>query len=50
MNKDRPFEISDALRQNLQVERVDSQIVQDIANMLFHYDVLPSTDIPVLIC
>ncbi|CAF5121662.1 unnamed protein product, partial [Rotaria socialis] len=26
------------------------QIVQDIANMLFHYDVLPSTDIPVLIC
>ncbi|CAF3307332.1 unnamed protein product [Rotaria socialis] len=50
MDKDRSFEISDALRQKLQVERVDSQIVQDIANMLFHYDVLPSTDIPVLIC
>ncbi|CAF1041616.1 unnamed protein product [Rotaria sordida] len=48
--KDLSFEISDELRQQLQIERVDSDMFKEIVNMLFHYDVLPSTDIPVLIC
>lgn len=48
--KQSQFEMSDGLRQQLQAERVDPQAFQSIVQMLFHYDVLPSTDIPVLIC
>ena len=48
--KHQNFEMSDVLRQQLYAERVDPEIFQEIADMLFHYDVLPSTNIPVLIC
>ncbi|CAF3995984.1 unnamed protein product, partial [Rotaria sp. Silwood1] len=41
--------MSDGLRQQLHAERVDSDMFKEIVNMLFHFDVLPSTDIPVLI-
>lgn len=44
------LEISDRLRQYLTAERVDLNMVQEIAQSLYHYDVLPSTDIPVLVC
>ncbi|CAF4537313.1 unnamed protein product [Rotaria sp. Silwood1] len=47
--KDLSFEMSDGLRQQLHAERVDSDMFKEIVNMLFHFDVLPSTDIPVLI-
>lgn len=44
------FELSDALKQQLRTEHVDSRALQEIINTLFHYDVLPSTNMPVLIC
>jgi hypothetical protein len=44
------FEMSDGLREQLNAERVDSRILQEIVQMLFHFDVLLSTDTPVLIC
>jgi hypothetical protein len=50
MEKCQSFEISDTLKQQLDMERVDPEILQQIADMIFHYDVLPSTDVPVLIC
>ena len=48
--KDQSFEMSDALRQQMQAERVDPQMLQELVRMLFQYDVLTSTDQPVLIC
>jgi len=48
--KQQIFEMSDGLRQQLHAERVDPKIIQEIALGLFEYDVLPSTNIPVLIC
>ncbi|CAF2812249.1 unnamed protein product [Rotaria sp. Silwood2] len=42
--------MSDGLREQLHAERVDTDIFNAIVSMLFHFDVLPSTDIPVLIC
>ncbi len=32
------------------MERVNPEILQEIIDMIFHYDVLPSTNVPVLIC
>jgi len=49
-NRQFQFEMSDQLREQLQNERVDPVVFDEIVRMLFHYDVLPSTDIPVLIC
>jgi hypothetical protein len=48
--KRQAFQISDTLKQQLNVERVNPEIFQEIVDMIFHYDVLPSTDVPVLIC
>lgn len=43
------FDMSDQLREQLAHEHVDPAIFDEIVRMLFHYDVLPSTSIPVLI-
>ena len=40
------FEISDTLRQQLNVEGVETKILHDIVQTLFHFDVLLSTDVP----
>ena len=47
--KNPSFEMSDGLRQQLNAERVNPQMLEEMVQMLFHYDVLPSTDTPVLI-
>ncbi|CAF1377521.1 unnamed protein product [Adineta steineri] len=44
------FEMSDMLRQQLHDERIDPNVVQEIAHELSYCGVLPSTNIPVLIC
>jgi hypothetical protein len=44
------IEISDKLQQQLQAEQVDPSMFQEMVRMIYHYDVLPSTNIPVLIC
>lgn len=49
-NRQCQFEMSDQLREQLQNERVDPAVFDEIVRMLFHYDALPSTDVPVLIC
>lgn len=49
-NKHQPLEISDFLQQQLHAEQVDPNVLQEIVQTIFHFDVLPSTDIPVLIC
>lgn len=42
--------MSDTLKQLLTAERVPQGTFQEIVRMLFHYDVLPSTRKPVLVC
>ena len=41
---------SESLRTKFNEENVQSELVDAIIEMLFHYDVLPSSSIPVLIC
>ncbi|UJR16788.1 hypothetical protein I4U23_003687 [Adineta vaga] len=48
--KNQSFQMSTLLRQQLDAEQVTSEIVHEIVQMLFHYDILLSTNIPVLIC
>ena len=44
------FELSESLKELLNVENIDSQVVSTIIQSIHRYDVLPSTDTPVLIC
>ncbi|CAF1140308.1 unnamed protein product [Adineta ricciae] len=44
------FEMSDTLRQLLSNGSIDPSVVQEVAHGLSYCDVLPCTDIPVLVC
>jgi hypothetical protein len=44
------FELSESLKELLNVEKIDADVVNTIIEAIYTYDVLPSTDIPVLIC
>lgn len=44
------FEMSQILKEKLQNERIDSKTYEEIVRMIFRYDVLPSTTLPVLTC
>ena len=48
--KPEAFEMSAWLRERLLAERVDPQIFDEIVHTVFHFDVLPSTKEPILIC
>lgn len=49
-NRPQDFKPSDRLRSLMKNGNVDSNTFNDIVKNIFHYDVLPSTDLPVLIC
>jgi hypothetical protein len=44
------LELSESLKELLDAEKIDAQIVKIIIETIHRYDVFSSTDIPVLIC
>lgn len=47
--KEQSIELSESLKEILNNEKIDLQIIKTIIEAIHRYDVLPSTDIPVLI-
>ena len=47
--KQRSIEFSELLKEMFKNENVDNQVIETILQTIHRYDVLPSTDIPVLI-
>jgi hypothetical protein len=48
-DKQRSIELSESLKDMFKHENVDNQVIETIIQTIHRYDVLPSTDIPVLI-
>jgi hypothetical protein len=49
-HKEQRIELSESLKELLNTEKTDVQTVNTIIKSIHRYDVLPSTDVPVLIC
>jgi hypothetical protein len=47
--KEQSIELSESLKNILNNEKIDAQIIKTIIEAIHRYDVLPSTDVPVLI-
>jgi hypothetical protein len=48
--EEQSFELSESLRELLNTEKVHTQTVNTIIEAIYRFDVLPSTNIPVLTC